>query len=234
MLRTPPFLPCPRTGGDRRHYPPALKRPEGSVFGFRPRLRLCLPSIPRRGTARGPPRHFRVSQEVWRPITRMYPQEVKSQGYIMGAYYVFDTEYRQKRFLDYPIDRSQGIDEYAQVLVDALDAAPEDGLILYIQDLELMDFGDVALDLLRAAWTRVLATSPVDVRFETPDEFLDSLPGPPRVRVEHRGMGWAPETRVLLRSDGHYPPLYAGEYGGLDAVPQIFRPHPFVYWEPGK
>lgn len=180
------------------------------------------------------PRHFRVSQEIWRPITRMYPQEVKSQGYIMGAYYVFDTEYREKRFLDYPIDRSQGVDEYAQILADALEAAPDGGLILYIQDLELMDFGDVALDLLRAAWTRVLATSRVEVSFETPDEFLDSLSELPPARVDHRGMGWAPEARVLLRSDGHYPPLYAGEYGGIDAVPQIFRRHPFVYWEPGK
>ncbi len=180
------------------------------------------------------PRHFRVSQEIWRPITRMYPQEVKSQGYLMGAYYVFDTEYREKRLLEFPIDRAQGVDEYAGILEDALDAAPDDGLVLYIQDLELMDFGDVALDVLRAAWTRVRESSRVEIRFETPDEYLDGLPGPPPARVEHQGMGWAPETRVLLRSDGHYPPLYAGEYGGRDVVPQIFRAHPFIYWEPGK
>lgn len=180
------------------------------------------------------PRHFRVSQEIWRPITRMYPQDVKSQGYLMGAYYVFDTEYRERRFLDYPIDRAQGVAEYAGILKDALEAAPDDGLILYIQDLELMDFGDVALDVLRAAWTRVLGSSDVEIRFETPDEYLDGLPAPPAARADHNGMGWAPETRVLLRSDGHYPPLYAGEYGGQDVVPQIFRAHPFVYWEPGK
>jgi TrkA-C domain/Glycosyl hydrolase family 57 len=180
------------------------------------------------------PRHFRVSQEIWRPVTRMYPQEVKSQGYIMGSYYVFDTEYREKRFLDSPIDRARGIDEYAAILNEALDQAPDGALILYIQDLELMDFGDIALDVLRAAWMRVLAEPRADVRFETPDEYLDGLAGLPPARVDHHGMGWAPETRVLLRSDGHYPPLYAGEYAGKDAVPQIFRPHPFIYWEPGK
>ncbi len=180
------------------------------------------------------PRHFRVSQEIWRPITRMYPQEVKSQGYIMGAYHVFDTEYREQRHLTFPIDRAQGVDEYAGTLEHALAAAPDGGLMLYIQDLELMDFGDVALDLLRAAWTRVLASSTIEVRFETPDEYLDTLAEPPSARADHNGMGWAPETRVLLRSDGHYPPLDAGEYGGIDAVPQIFRAHPFIYWEPGK
>ncbi len=180
------------------------------------------------------PRHFRVSQEIWRPVTRMYPQEVKSQGYLMGAYHVFDTEYREQRHLDFPIDRTQGVDEYAHILSEALEAAPDGGLILYIQDLELMDFGDVALDVLRAAWARVLSASRQDIKFETPDDYLDTLSGPPPARADHRGMGWAPETRVLLRSDGHYPPLYAGEYGGVDAVPQIFRAHPFIYWEPGK
>jgi hypothetical protein len=164
----------------------------------------------------------------------MYPQEVKSQGYIMGAYHVFDTEYRERRFLDYPIDRARGVDEYAATLREALEAAPDGGLILYVQDLELMDFGDIALDVLRAAWTRVLASSQIEIRFETPDEYLDGLPEPPAARADHQGMGWAPETRVLLRSDGHYPPLYAGEYRGQDVVPQIFRAHPFIYWEPGK
>jgi hypothetical protein len=180
------------------------------------------------------PRHFRVSQEIWRPVTRMYPQEVKSQGFLMGAYYVFDTEYRERRYLDAPIDRARGVEEYTQELMQALEAAPEDGLVLYIQDLELMDFGDVALDLIQAAWARVGSMSGIDIRFETPDEFLEAVPLPPPARVDHSGMGWAPETRVLLRSDGHYPPLYAGEYGGRDVIPQIFRAHPFVYWEPGK
>ncbi|HKX19725.1 MAG TPA: TrkA C-terminal domain-containing protein [bacterium] len=180
------------------------------------------------------PRHFRVSQEIWRPVTRMYPHEVRSQGYMMGAYYVFDTEYKEHRYLDFPIDRSRGIEEYAGFLREAIDAAPDGGLILYIQDLELMDFGDVALDVLQASWRQVLGSTQVAVKFATPDEYLETLPGPPQARVEHQGMAWAPETRVLLRSDGQYPPLYAGEYGGVDAVPQIFRAHPFIYWEPGK
>jgi hypothetical protein len=180
------------------------------------------------------PRHFRVSQEIWRPVTRMYPQEVKSQGYLMGAYHVFDTEYREQRFLDCPIDHAQGVDEYVGILQKALDAAPDGGLILYIQDLELMDFGDVALDVLRAAWARVLASPDFDIKFDTPDEYLDALGERPVARADHQGMSWAPEIRVLLRSDGHYPPLYAGEFGGVDAVPRIFRAHPFIYWEPGK
>ncbi|HLW48174.1 MAG TPA: TrkA C-terminal domain-containing protein [bacterium] len=180
------------------------------------------------------PRHFRVSQEIWRPVTRMYPQEVRSQGYMMGAYYVFDTEYKEHRYLDFPIDRARGVEEYAAIVREALAAAPDGGLILYIQDLELMDFGDVALDVLQASWRQVLASPDVTVKFATPDDYLDTLPGPPEARADHQGMGWAPETRVLLRSDGQYPPLYAGETGGVDAVPAIFRPHPFIYWEPGK
>jgi hypothetical protein len=180
------------------------------------------------------PRHFRVSQEIWRPVTRMYPQEVRSQGYMMGAYWVFDTEYKEHRYLDFPINRERGVDEYAGILRDALAAAPDGGLILYIQDLELMDFGDIALDVLQASWRQVLESADVTVKFATPDDYLETLKGPPTARVDHQGMAWAPETRVLLRSDGQYPPLYAGEYGGVDAVPQIFRPHPFIYWEPGK
>jgi hypothetical protein len=180
------------------------------------------------------PRHFRVSQEIWRPVTRMYPQEVKSQGFLMGSYYVFDTEYRERRYLEAPIDRARGVDEYAEQLREALAAVPDGGLILYIQDLELMDFGDIALDLMQAAWAQVRSSSDAEIHFETPDEFLEATPLPPPARVDHQGMGWAPETRVLLRSDGHYPPLYAGEYGGQDVVPQIFRSHPFIYWEPGK
>jgi TrkA family protein len=87
---------------------------------------------------------------------------------------------------------------------------------------------------MQAAWAQVRSESETEILFETPDEYLDGAPLPPPARVDHQGMGWAPETRVLLRSDGHYPPLYAGEYGGQDVVPQIFRPHPFIYWEPGK
>ncbi len=184
------------------------------------------------------PRHFRVSQEIWRPITLMYPQQVKYQGFMMGQYFVFDTEYRTKKFLEFPIERGQAIEMYVRYLREALEDAPEGGLILYLQDLELMDFGDVALELLEAAWSRIkpwAIEAGIKLKFSTPDDYLESLPkGQLYSKIDVHGMGWAPETRVLLRSDGHYPPLYAAEYKGIDPIATIWRKHPFIYWEPGK
>lgn len=56
------------------------------------------------------PRHFRVSQEIWRPLTRIDPEKAKYQGFMMGAYPVFDTEYREGRYLSCPITREQGVE----------------------------------------------------------------------------------------------------------------------------
>ncbi|MCX6021441.1 MAG: glycoside hydrolase, partial [Chloroflexi bacterium] len=95
------------------------------------------------------PRHFAVSQYIWRPITRLLPEGVRSQGFLMGQFNVFEEEYRSGRRLSYPITWEQAVEDYRSVLDAALDAAPDRGLILYMQDLELMDFGDTALRIMR-------------------------------------------------------------------------------------
>lgn len=184
----------------------------------------------------GLPRHFPVSQAIWRPITRFAPEAVKYQGYLMGRYFVFDEEYRSHQLLEAPIPREQAFEEYRQLLEATLEQAPEGGLILYIQDLELMDFGDLALEILTAGWEQVRTDPRWDVEFVGADEYFDeALPSPrslPRVRFEQTS--WAPELRLVLRSDGHYPPLEAGEFRGVDFVAEVHRLHPFIFWEPGR
>ena len=39
------------------------------------------------------PRNFPISQEIWRPITKMKREEVKFQGYMLGTYPVFHNEH---------------------------------------------------------------------------------------------------------------------------------------------
>ena len=184
------------------------------------------------------PRHFRVSGDIWRPVAQMYPQQVKYRGYLMGRRFVFDAEYRRKASLEGPIERSQAVDLYVRILREALEDAPDMGLVMYHQDLELMDFGDVALEILAAAWSRVkpwAQESGIKLLFSTPDDYLEIVSkGAVYSKVDVHGMGWVPDTKVVLRSDGHYPPLYAGAVNGLDPVPAIYRKHPFIYWEPGK
>jgi len=186
----------------------------------------------------GLPRHFPVSQAIWRPITRLYPEQVKYQGYLMGHYFVFDEEYRSKELLSVPISREEAFREYRELLEATLLRAPDFGLILYIQDLELMDFGDIALEILSAAWEEVRRDPRWRIEFVGADEYLDRLwqevsPGDlPRVRFSRTS--WAPELRLVLRSDGHYPPLEAGEFRGLDFVAEVHRKRPFIFWEPGR
>jgi len=183
------------------------------------------------------PRHFAVSQYIWRPITKWKVEGVKNQGYILGRYWVLPEEYRRRHFVRFPITREQAIGEYYQVLRRALKAAPDGGLILYIQDLELMDFGDVALDIMEEAWKRVLKEDLARVRFATPDEYLENRVMPNfrhLKRLYFHQISWAPEIRLVLRYDGHYPPLEAGKFRGVDAARDIFRRWPFIFWEPGR
>jgi len=183
------------------------------------------------------PRHFTVSQYIWRPITKWKVEGIKNQGYILGRYWVLPEEYRRRRFVRFPMTREEAIEEYYQTLRRALADAPDGGLILYIQDLELMDFGDVALDIMEEAWKRVLQQDLARVRFVTPDEYLEKRVMP---RVRHlkrlyfHQISWAPEIRLVLRYDGHYPPLEAGKFRGVDAARDIFRRWPFIFWEPGR
>ncbi|MEX0749634.1 MAG: hypothetical protein WD359_02405 [Dehalococcoidia bacterium] len=182
------------------------------------------------------PRHFPISQEIWRPITKWQPERLKAQGYILGKYWVLDEEYRERKFVEFPIDRPAAVEQYAQVLRDAVQAAPDDALLLYIQDLELMDFGEEALDIMGDAWEAVRAEHHADIRFVTPDDYLDELRDSGRAlpHMKFHQVSWAPEIRLVLRSDGHYPPLHAGEFRGVDNDLEVFRRWPFIFWEPGR
>jgi hypothetical protein len=181
------------------------------------------------------PRHFPVSQYIWRPITRYDPKGVRNQGYVLGKYWVFAEEYRNKSYVPFPSSWDEAVAEYTTVLENALMELPDQGLILYIQDLELMDFGDIALRIMEHAWKNVIAKKTSEVHFVTPDDYLESLgdmAGLPYVRFNQ--ISWAPEIRLVLRYDGHYPPRNAGEFGGIDLEDTVFRHLPFVFWEPGR
>jgi len=183
------------------------------------------------------PRHFSISQEIWRPITRMRPEEVKPQGYLLGRFHVFEEEYRSGKTVNFPISQEEAIAEYCTTLEGAIEEAPDGGLLLYIQDLELMDFGDVALDLMQSAWTQVRHKGGIDISFVTPDRYIEERVEPRRQelgRVRFHQISWAPEIRLVLRSDGHYPPLSAGEFRGIDLSQKVFKRLPFIFWETGR
>ena len=181
------------------------------------------------------PRHFPVSQYIWRPITRYDPEGVKNQGYMLGKYWVFAEEYRNKSYVSFPISWEDAVGEYTSVLENALTSLPDRGLILYIQDLELMDFGDTALRLMEQAWKDVIGRKIAEVQFVTPDDYVDSLGDTAKLpRVHFYQTSWAPEIRPVLRSDGHYPPLDAGRFRGTDIETTVFKWLPFVFWEPGR
>ncbi len=182
------------------------------------------------------PRHFPISQEIWRPITKWQPERLIPQGYILGKYPVLDEEYHTGNTVDFPIDRAAAVAEYTQTVRNAVDAAPDGGLLLYIQDLELMDFGEEALDILGEAWTRIRSEGCADIRFVTPDDYIDDLRArdEPLPHLKFHQVSWAPEIRLVLRSDGHYPPLHAGAFRGIDNDTEVFRRWPFIFWEPGR
>ncbi len=181
------------------------------------------------------PRNFPVSQYIWRPITRYDPKGVKNQGYILGKYWVFAEEYRNKSYIPFPISWEEAVAEYTAVLENVLTELPDRGLILYIQDLELMDFGDIALRIVERAWKNVITKKIAEVRFMNPDDYLDSLGDIAKLpRVRFHQISWAPEIRLVLRSDGHYPPLNAGRFKDIDLEEMVFKRLPFVFWEAGR
>ena len=169
------------------------------------------------------PRHP-LSQEIWRPVLRWYPKQASFYGYMLGEYYVFDTEYSRERYLESPIDRKRAVAEYTNILAGALEKAPPGGLILYIQDLEMLDFGDSALDVMGEAWERLLDGYEYKLNFTTPDDYIDAVAKRGALpRMEVGRASWVPEILVTLRSDGHYPP-----------EDPIFKRHPLIFWEAGK
>ncbi len=183
----------------------------------------------------GLPRHFSVSQDIWRPITRWKPVGLRHQGYILGLYPVFDQEYREALHVSFPISRDEAIDEYRRVVERAVEEAPDAGLLLYIQDLELMDYGDEALEILGEALPAIHLPN-AQLHIVNPDEYIDKAGVRERElpRLRFYQVSWAPEIRPVLRADGHYPPLDAGPVRGLDFSLEGFRRWPFILWEWGR
>jgi hypothetical protein len=181
-------------------------------------------------------RHYPVSQEVWRPLTRRFAARVRYQGFFVGEMPVFADEYQEGRPAEPEDDPAAGVEAYARVLRQAIGAAPDGGVIVYLQDLELMDFGEAALGLIGAAWDKVRAEEIARLEFTSPDQVLveDEIEPEDLPAVHFERASWAPELRPSLRSDGHYPPRHAGPFHGIDAGVEIFRRRPFVFWEAGR
>lgn len=183
----------------------------------------------------GLPRHFPVSQDIWRPITRWKPKGLQLQGYILGLYAVFDEEYREGRHVSFPIPREEAIEEYRRVVERAVEEAPDSGLILYIQDLELMDYGDEAIEILGEALPRVSVPG-AQLHIVSPDDYIDrtGIAAKTLPRLRFHQVSWAPEIRPVLRADGHYPPLDAGPLHDVDFSIEGFSRWPFIFWEWGR
>lgn len=186
------------------------------------------------------PRNFPISQEIWRPITRMKRDAVRDQGYRLGDYEVFYNEYLTGHTEDFPISMEQGVEIYKNVVRKELISAPADAVIVYIQDLELMDFGDIAIEILEKAWKQILDEDRdrYRIHFVTPDEYIDRVlknKGIEKLpQIEFNEICWAPEIRLVLRADGHYPPLGVTGVGEYDLMKSGTYKHPLVFWENGK
>jgi len=186
------------------------------------------------------PRNFPISQEIWRPITKMKREEVKFQGYMLGNFPVFYNEYLYNEREKYPITLEEGVEIYKEVLRQELEKAPPAGVLVHIQDLELMDFGDIALQIMEKAWKEVLKEQrgKIRIHFVTPEQYIDDvlkregLKSLPELLFEQ--ISWAPEIRLILRADGHYPPLGVTGTGRYDLHKTGMFRHPHIFWENGK
>ncbi len=186
------------------------------------------------------PRNFPISQEIWRPITRMKRDEVKSQGYKLGDYPVFFNEYLTGQLERFPISLDEGVELYKAVIRQELDQAPPDAVLVYIQDLELMDFGDLAVEIMIRSWQELLAEDRGKYRlnFVTPDQYIDRVlknEGLSRLpEIKFKEINWAPEIRVVLRADGHYPPAGVADAGSYSKQETGLYRRPHCFWENGK
>lgn len=185
------------------------------------------------------PRNFPISQEIWRPITKMKRDEVKDQGYMLGDYPVFYNEYLTGEEERFPISFDEGVEIYRDVLQQELEKAPDQGVLVYIQDLELMDFGDIALDIMKSSWQRLLEDEQeYRIHFVTPDQYLEQVVIPEGVdnlpELIFDQICWAPEVRLVLRVDGHYPPLGVTGTDPYDIYKTGVYDHPLIFWENGK
>ncbi|NMB41352.1 MAG: glycoside hydrolase [Firmicutes bacterium] len=212
-----------------------LKGPEGYEYKYKP---FFIKTEHKNILAL--PRNFPISQEIWRPITKMEREEVKFQGYMLGIFPVFDNEYLYGDKEKFPITLEEGVEIYKGVLRKELECAPPGGVLVHIQDLELMDFGDIALEIMEKAWRQILreTAGKLNIHFVTPDQYIDevlknegmgSLP-----EIEFGEISWAPEIRLILRADGHYPPLGVTDVGRYDKNKTGLYRYPHIFWENGK
>lgn len=182
------------------------------------------------------PRHASVSQGILKLLMQGNPDLARAQGYPLGDLPVFTEEYLgEKKKVPFPLQKADMIRDYTEVLRKALDDTPDKGLILYMQELDPMGIGEQALDILQESWEAVRNGGGVELRFVSPDEYLAeinpkglSLPG-----VTFNQVSWVPETRPILRADGHYPPLGVEEYRGVNVSEQIYRRWPLIFWQQG-
>ncbi len=186
------------------------------------------------------PRNFPISQEIWRPITKMKRDEVKNQGYRLGDYPVFFNEYLTGQLERFPINLEEGVELYKAVIRQELNQAPPDAILVYIQDLELMDFGDLAIEILIRAWQNIEVEDRGKYRlnFVTPDQYIDRVlknEGLSRLpEIKFKEINWAPEIRVVLRADGHYPPAGVGDTDNYSKQGTGLFRRPHCFWENGK
>ena len=153
---------------------------------------------------------------------------------------VFFNEYLSGQSEPFPISMEEGVALYREVLRQELNQAPPDAVLLYIQDLELMDFGDVAIEIMARAWQSLLveAREIYRVHFVTPEQYIDEIlkvEGFEQLpEVKFRQICWAPEIRLVLRADGHYPPLGVDGVGRYTIEKNGLYRNPLIFWENGK
>ncbi len=186
------------------------------------------------------PRNFPISQEIWRPITKMKRDEVKSQGYKLGDYPVFFNEYLTGQLEKFPIALDEGVELYKAVIRQELGQAPPDAVLVYIQDLELMDFGDIAIEIMIKAWQDIISEDKGKYRlnFVTPDQYIERVlktEGLSRLpEIKFKDINWSPEIRLVLRADGHYPPAGVANMGNYSREDTGLYRRPHAFWENGK
>jgi len=183
------------------------------------------------------PRSFTISQEIWRPLTKFVPEKAQKEGYCLGLFPVLDEEFVTGKTVRSPISFEEAVDEYLASFRKAILRCPNDGLLVFIQDLELMDVGLEMLNILKEVLrnirrhvdeTKIIFTSSGQYVEMYLKKFMNDLPS-----VRFRRICWAPEIHGELRVDGLYLPLGVKEYRGIDGS-RVYSEDPFVFWTPGS
>ncbi len=183
------------------------------------------------------PRSFMISQEIWRPLTKLLPDKARDQGYCLGLFPVLDEEFKTGKTVRFPINFEEAVAEYLDVLKKTIARCPDGGLLLFMQDLELMGVGREMFNVLQESLkkiqrgegrTKVTFTSLKDYAKSCIEKSGYDLPS-----VRFRRICWAPEIHGELRLDGLYLPLGVNEYKGVDGS-RVYSDDPFIFWTPGS